>query len=445
MIRNLTTGKPSKVLFFFALPMLLGNIFQQVYNIADSVIVGNFVGSDALAAVGGTFSIVYLAIGIATGASTGCSIIISQAFGAGNMRKVKSSITTALISVTCLGALMTILFFFFLKPLLTLLGTPDKIFNASYNFISIVFFGCIFVFVYNCLAAIFNALGDSKIPLIFLIFSTVLNVILDILFVVKMNIGTNGAGYATLISQVLAAISLFIYFLFRFKKIKCEGEVKLFDIKIAREMFGIALPSIIQQTMVSIGMMAVQGLVNSHGTNMVAGYTAATKIDSIAIMPMLNISIALSTYTAQNIGARNIKRVEQGFRASIMLVAVFSIIISILLVVCGDVFVKLFISTNTNQEVIRFGSEYFKIVSVFYILMGVMFCSNGVLRGLGFMKIFMTCTIFNLASRIIFAYALTPFLGYKAIYWALPIGWLIGGMISFVFVVRGKWKAKYIT
>jgi len=444
MTNNLTQGKPSKVLFFFALPMLLGNIFQQLYNLADSIIVGKFNGSDALAAVGGTFPITFLAIGIATGASTGCSIIISHAFGAGDRKKVLTGISTAIISVSSIGLFIFISSFVFLKPLLKFLNTPEQIFDASYSYLRIVFMGCFFLFLYNCLTAVFNALGDSKTPLKFLMFSTLINIVLDLLFVVKFNMGTDGAGYATLISQSLSAISLFVYFLRKVKDIKADETPKMFDKIIAKEMFLFAIPSIIQQTMVSIGMMAVQGLVNSYGKDMVAGYTAATKIDSIAVMPMINISVALSTYTAQNIGAKNIERVKQGFFAALKMAVIFALFISAILVLFGNNFIQFFIDSKSSRDVITYGSDYFHIVSIFYFIMGIMFCSSGILRGIGAMKVFMICSFVNIVSRIAFAYLLSPILGYKAIFWALPIGWFLGGLISTLYIKKGTWKNKFL-
>lgn len=445
MVTNLTEGKPSKVLFFFTLPMLLGNIFQQLYNLADSLIVGRVVGPDGLAAVGGSFAISFLAIGIATGASQGCSIIISQCFGAKDYNKMKTGFTTALIAVTSMGLLIMIASFFFLKPLLTLLKTPNDIFADTLSYVRIVFIGCIFLFAYNCLTAIFNALGDSKTPLKFLIASTILNIILDIIFVAFMNMGVNGAAIATLIAQILSAVGLFLYFMKKLKTLPGEKSTTLFDTVILKNMLRIAIPSIIQQSMVSIGMMAVQGLVNSFGKEMVAGYTAATKIDSIAVMPMINIGIALSSYTAQNLGADKPERVKKGYHASVRLVLIFAVIISALIYIFGRYFVAAFIDSNVGSTAISYGLEYLQIVSVFYVIMGFMFITGGVLRGAGDMKIFMLSTLVNIISRIAFAYIFVPIIGHTAIFWSLPVGWLLAGTISFTRYISGKWKRKSIS
>ncbi|MFA5659638.1 MAG: MATE family efflux transporter, partial [Oscillospiraceae bacterium] len=396
MITNLSVGKPAKVLFLFTLPMLLGNVFQQLYNISDSIIVGNYVGEDALAAVGSTFVLVFLTIGIAIGSSTGSSIVISQAFGSGDMKKVRSGITTALISVTLLGFVISASGLFLLKPLLELLNTPAENFSAAYGYILIIFFGCPFMFLYNCLTAVFNALGDSKTPLKFLIFSTLTNIGLDLLFVINFNMETKGVGYATIIAQGLSAIGLLLFFLYKINRMNLGEKGKLFDFKILKEMTSYAIPSVIQQSIVATGMMAVQGLVNSYGQEMMAGYAAATKIDSIAVMPMLNISTALSTYSAQNLGAKKLERIKQGHFAALKLILFFAIMTSIVVAFFGEAFVNLFMDSEVSKEAIRLGTEYLKIVSVFYFLMGIMFAANGVLRGIGFMKLFMLTTLINL-------------------------------------------------
>lgn len=443
MITSLTEGKPSKVLFFFTLPMLFGNIFQQLYNLADSLIVGRIVGSDGLAAVGASFAITFLSIGIATGASQGCAIIISQCYGARDFKKMKSGFSTALISVISLGVLMTIASYFFLEPLLKLLKTPDDIFDSSLSYIKIIFIGSMFVFAYNGLAAIFNAIGDSKTPMNFLIFSTILNIILDITFVGGFKMGVSGAAYATLISQILSTVGLFIYFIIKLKGMGLDDEpAKLFDTAILKNMIRIAVPSIIQQSMVSTGMMAVQGLVNSFGTNMVAGYTAATKIDSLAIMPILNIGIALSSYTAQNLGAKITVRVQQGYVAALKMIAIFSVVVSVLIFVFGKYFINMFMDSGTSSEAITRGIQYLQVVSIFYFLFGIMCITNGILRGAGDMKAFMTSTLVNIASRIIFAYVLSPIMGYRSIFWSIPLGWGLAAAISFIRYKSGKWKDK---
>lgn len=441
MVTSLTEGKPAKALFFFTLPMLLGNVFQQLYNIADSVIVGQIVGKGGLAAVGASFGVTFLSIGIATGASQGCAIIISQCFGAKDYKKVKSGLSTAMISVIVLGAIMWIASLFFLRPLLTLLQTPPDIYESSYAYARIVFMGCIFMFTYNSLAAIFNALGDSKTPLKFLIASTLLNIVLDLVFVGGLKMGVSGAAIATLIAQVLSAIGLFIYFLIKIKSFGFgEEKAPIFDGIQLKNMVRIAIPSMIQQSMVSIGMMAVQRLVNSFGTDMTAGYTAATKVDSIATMPMLNIGIALSTYTAQNLGASNPLRVKQGYHAALKIAAIFCVVMTAAILIFGRFFVFAFIDSSTGAASIAYGTEYLQVVSIFYFLFGIMCITNGVLRGAGDMKPFLIATLVNIFARIVFAYALAPIMGYKSIFWSIPLGWLLSSFVCVTRYFSNKWN-----
>lgn len=443
MTKNLTYGNTTKVLLLFALPMMLGNLFQQIYNLADSIIVGNYVGSDALAAVGGTFPVTFLVTAIATGASTGCAIVISQVYGAGKKEKVDKSIVTSIMIIALLGLIVMIGSLIILKPLLILLGTPSDIFESTYNYLRIVFCGCFFIYIYNCLTAIFNALGDSKTPLFFLVFSTVLNIILDLLFVGKLNMGTNGAAYATLIAQSCATLGIIAYFVFRFRYLFNLKIFKLIDLHTAKEMVVYAIPSTIQQTVVSIGMLAVQGVVNSFGTNFVASYSASTKIDAIAILPILSLSTALSTFTAQNLGAKNKARVKEGYRSATIVSCLLSVIFSTVLIIFGKLFMSLFIEKNSDLSIIQYGEDYFKIVSIFYIVLAVMFCTNGFHRGIGNLKIFMLSTAVNMALRISLAYFLKDWLSYKSIFWAISISWIAGAAVSFIFYKKGNWEKKF--
>ena len=314
---------------------------------------------------------------------------------------------------------------------------PDVIFNDCYNYLKIVFSGCIFLYIYNALTAVFNALGDSKSPLKFLITSTSLNIILDIIFVKFFNFGTNGVAIATLITQISAAVGLTIYFIINIPKIKLKKPDKLFSFTIAKEMLFIAVPSIFQQLIVALGIIAVNGFVNSYGKVFIAGFTSATKIDAIVIMPMITISLALSTFTAQNLGAKKYDRIKQGFSITLKLAMIFAVLTSILLFFFGKYGIGLFVSLD-NHKVIDYGTEYFKIVSIFYIIIAVMFSSNGTLRGLGKMKIFMISSALNIILRTIFAYALKPYLGYMAILWAIPFGWFISAVFSFTYLHKAK-------
>ncbi|MDD4571996.1 MAG: MATE family efflux transporter [Clostridia bacterium] len=448
MIKDLTVGKPTKVLFFFTLPMLLGNIFQQLYNVVDSIVVGRFVGADALAAVGAAFPVVFLALAITMGTSMGCSVVISQYFGSHQYKKLKSAITTTLIAGVGVGAILTIIGLLVYKPLLALLQTPNNIIGDAYTYLYIYFFGLIAFFLFQSLSSVFSALGDSKTPLYFLIVSTTINIVLDFYFVLSLGMGVAGVAIATVIAEVVAAIGLFIKLKLYFKKLvfnEDEAEVKaeIFDLPILKQMATIAVPSVIQQSLVCIGIMAIQGLVNSYGSNVIAGYTAATRIDTIAMMPMMNISMAISTYTAQNIGAGKIERIRQGFNAGVKMMLVFGIFITAVIFLFGSNLMGLFVDmSKTDPQVVQIGINYLQVVSVFYILMGTLFSANGVLRGAGDMRFFMFSTILGFGTRIAAAYVLAAFIGVAAIWWSVVIGWLAGAIIAVWRYKSGLWQDK---
>ena len=445
MNKDMTIGNPSKILFFFALPMVAGNILQQLYNIIDSIIVGNFVSSDALASVGASYPITFVLITIANGCSIGCSVVISQYYGGRDIAKVKASIYTSIIFITLFSLLIMLLGILFCNDILSLMNTPANIFSDSCMYMKIYFMGVIFLFIYNIVTASFNALGNSKTPLKFLFLSSILNVLLDLLFVTKFNMGVSGAAYATLISQIVSAILSLFFLLKTLKTMECTVATKFFDKAILKNISKIAIPSILQQSIVSVGNLFVQGLVNSYGSAVIAGYAVATKIDSLTILPMANMSNAVSTFTGQNIGAHKAQRINKGYKGALIMIAFFSAFAFIILFFFGNNLIGLFVdSTTSNIEVITIGTQYLKIVSIFYFFMGLMVITNGVLRGSGEMKIFLGSTITNLSTRIIFSYGLAFIIGQCAIWWAVPLGWIFASTISVIGYKSGKWKNKSI-
>ena len=312
MIKNLTEGRPLKLLFFFSLPMLLGNLFQQLYNMVDSIVVGNFVGAEALAAVGASFPVVFLAVALAAGLSMGCNVVISQLFGANRIREMKVTISTALLGQFFLSLAIMIAGGLLSPAILRLLKTPANIMADSRTYLQIYFCGAVFLFIYNTLNGIYNALGDSKTPLYFLMFSTLANIALDLLFVIRYQMGVAGVAWATLIAQGICAGLSFLILLIRLKKLPDEEDApelnaRLFDFSAVKRIARVGVPSMIQQSIVSFSMLLMQGLVNSYGALFIAGYTAATKIDSLAMLPNMNFSNAMSSYTARisGPGSRN--------------------------------------------------------------------------------------------------------------------------------------------
>lgn len=442
MNKDMTYGNPSKILFYFALPMVLGNILQQLYNIVDSMIVGNFVGADALAAVGASYPITFVLITVSNGCGIGCGVVISQFYGGKLMNKVKTSIFTSMVFISFFSFLIMIFGIIFCNNILSLMNTPDAIFTDSSIYIKIYFMGVVFLFLYNIINSSFNALGNSKTPLKFLLFSSFLNIVLDLLFVVKFNAGVAGAAIATLISQGLSAFLSLLSLLISLNNIKCPIKTKIFDFSILKNISKIAVPSILQQSIVSIGNLFVQSLVNSYGTVVIAGYAAAVKIDSITILPMANMSNAVSTFTGQNIGAHKEERIYHGYKAALIMIGIFCAFIICILFMFGHKLIGLFVDPSANSGVIDVGTQYMKIVSVFYFFMGLMVITNGVLRGSGDIKVFLASTITNLSTRVIFAYVLAFFIGASAIWYAVPLGWIFASIVSVTRYRSNKWLNK---
>lgn len=423
MVKNLTEGRPLNLLFFFALPMVAGNLFQQLYNMVDTAVVGKFVGEDAVAAVGSSFPIVFLSVAVASGLSMGCTVVVSQLFGAGRIHEMKTTISTAIISLGVLGLLIMGLGTLLAGPLLQLLGTDPDIMADSRTYLQIYFGGAVFLFLYNTLNGIYNAQGDSKTPLIFLMISSLTNIVLDLLFVIRFGMGVAGVAWATLIAQGLCAVASLLVLLRRMRRMPCEPEkqgvkLPLFHMVAVKRIAQIGLPSMLQQSLVSLSMMMMQGLVNSFGKVLVAGYTAATKIDSLAMLPNMNISNAMSSFTAQNIGAGKYERVKEGLKACLLMVAVFSLLITVIIFLFGNQLLSLFLDPGDASGAMGYGLAYMHTVSLFYILMGLLFVPNGMLRGAGDMAAFTFSSMANLFSRVGIAYALvylTP-LGANAIW-----------------------------
>ena len=436
MIKDMTIGKSSKILIAFAIPMMLGNIFQQAYSIIDSIIVGNFVGSSALASVGATYPITFVLITIANGASIGCAVIISQYFGSQNISKMKTAIYTSLISITVLGLILTLIGIILNKSFLNLLATPRDIFDDSYDYLHIYFLGIIFLFVYNICNSVFNALGNAKLPLYFLIFSSILNVFLDLLFVIKFNLSVKGVAYATFLSQGIACIFSFIYLLKELKVFKNVEKSNFFDFRTLKPISKVALPSMLQQSIVSFGNLLLQSLVNSYGTVVIAGFSIATKIDSIIILPMVSLSNAISTFAGQNIGAKKINRVREGYKTSIIIILIFCIITSSIIFLFGNNITSLF---SRNEDIINISIQYLKIVSSFYFFMGLMVITNGVLRANKDMKFFLLSTTINFSTRVIFAYILSFIVTQKFIWFSIPLGWLFASTTSILRYKSDKW------
>lgn len=440
MTKDMTEGKPSLVLIRFALPMILSGIFQQLYNVVDSIVAGKYAGVDALAAVGASYPIAMLFIAIATGSGLGCAVIVSQLFGAKKYLSMKSAIITSLISIVILAVIVMFFGILFCNNLISLLNTPENIFNDSALYLRIYIYGIMFLFLYNISTSIYNGLGDSKTPLYFLIFSSCLNIFLDILFVKEFNMGVAGVAWATFIAQGISSILALGNLIRRLSKIKVDEEYKKFDITLLKHMGRIALPSIFQQSTIAIGQLGVQVLVNSFGSVVIAGYSAAIKIDSFFKVPVQTMGNAVSSFSAQNYGAEKYDRINDGYKSAIKVMLLYSLIAIVIVFTFGNMLIGLFTSGDTSAEVISVGVQYMRIVSAFYMIFSIMLVGNGVLRGTGCMKAFTVSTFVDLVIRVGSSYALAYYIDYNAIWWAISIGWTVGMIITTYFFIKGNWR-----
>ncbi|MCM1106975.1 MAG: MATE family efflux transporter [Blautia sp.] len=436
---SMTEGNPVRCMLAFAIPMILGNLFQQLYNIMDSVIVGKLVGADALAAVGASTAITMLFVMVAIGTGIGCSVVISQLFGAEQMEKMKTAISTALTAILVFSLVLSLLGRLLSRGILTLMGTPADIFGQALTYLNIYFYGFFFLFLYNAFSAVFNALGDSRKPLYFLLFSSVLNIGLDLLFVGTFRWGVAGAAWATLLAQAVSAVLSFIVLWVKLRHI-ASGSYQRFDGGMLLNMTRVAIPTIVQQSMVSIGMLLIQSVVNRFGSVFLAGYTAAVRIDGIAIVPMVNAGNAVSTFVAQNMGAKKPERAKQGYHIGFAMAVGIGALIGVLLFFFGNAAVGAFMDAATDAASIKIGVQYLSVVSMFYFVMGAMNTTNAVLRGAGDMGWFMAITLVNLLVRVSLTYLFADVTAGMIIMWANPIGWSVGLAIGYFRYRQGKWK-----
>lgn len=446
MKQTMLNGSPAKSMILFALPMIIGQIFQQVYSMVDSIIVGKFRGEESLAAVGASTVVCFVFLGIAIGLSIGCGVVISQFFGAGKISKMKTALFTAIISMLAISLILTLIGLFVAEPILRLLNTPENIFENALIFLKIYILGLFSIFLYNICNSIFNALGKSMITLVFLICSSILNVILSFFLVLKLGMGVNGVAWATFIAQTVAGISSFIALMIYIKKIGPEEKYKYFDKNLLPLMGKIAIPSMVQQTVVSVGFLFFQALINGYGVAVVAGYTAASRLDSMGIIPLLSVGNAVSTFTAQNMGAQKLDRIKKGFKAALMLSVGISLVITFVLLVFGKHLVGIFMDSGDSAQAINIGVQYIRTVGMFYVVCGLMNVTTSVLRGAGDINYSLLSVVMNFVLRIIAAYILAAiFVGSSAaIWWSTPFGWLIGFVVSYLRFRTGKWKLKSV-
>lgn len=442
MNRDLTTSDPTKVLLKFCIPLFGSIIFQQLYNIADSLVAGKFIGNDALAAVGNSYEITLIFIAFAFGCNIGCSVISAQLFGAKKYKELKTAVYSSLIVCAVLCAVLMLFGLIFCGSLLNLINTPDEVFADSKLYLDIYICGLPFMFFYNIATGIFSALGDSKTPFFFLMCSSVANIGVDILFVAVFDMGVAGVALATLICQGISCILAVAVVFMRFAKIKTEGRVQIFSWDCVKQFAVVAIPSILQQSFISIGNIIIQSVINSFGTAAMAGYSAAVKLNNMVVTSLTTLGNGISSFTAQNLGAKKYSRINLGWKAGLKIVFVLCVPIVLVYWIFSSGILYLFLESPTGESV-DVGVSFLRIISPFYFVVAAKLVTDGVLRGAGLMKKFMAATFTDLIIRVVLALVLSQTsLGITGIWCAWPVGWSTSTIMSIAFFKTTKWGAK---
>lgn len=440
MNKDLTSGKPSSVLWKFCLPLFGSIIFQQLYNIADSFVAGKFIGNDALAAVGNSYEITLIFIAFAFGCNIGCSVVVSNFFGAKKYGEMKTSVYTSLIAGGVLCGVLMLFGSIFCGGLLRLINTPENIFADSKLYLDIYIYGLPFVFFYNIATGIFSALGDSKTPFVFLACSSVANIGMDILFVAAFKMGVAGVAWATFLCQGVSCVLAVLFVVLRLKKIGAGEKTKLFSFAILGKVAVIAVPSILQQSFISVGNIVIQSVINTFGSEVMAGYSAAVKLNNMVVTSLTTLGNGISNYTAQNMGAGKHARVKQGFRAGLAIVWIICVPVCALYLIAGKYLMYAFLD-DVSGAALKTGLTFLRVISPFYFVIAAKLVADGVLRGSGMMKQFMIATFTDLILRVALAevLALTP-LGTTGIWMAWPCGWCVSAALSIIFYRGGAWN-----
>ena len=440
MNKDLTVGKPAAVLWRFCLPLFGSIIFQQLYNIADSWVAGRFVGQDALAAVGNSYEITLIFIAVAFGCNIGCSVIVSHLFGAEEYGKMKTAVYTATISTGILCLALMVLGLLGCDRLLHLIHTPAEVYGDSRIYLDIYIWGLPFVFFYNLSTGIFSALGDSRTPFWFLTVSSLSNIAMDIWFVTQFQMGVAGVAWATFICQGISSVLAVTVVILRLRKIPAEGRTSVFDPELLKQFARIAVPSIMQQSFISVGNILIQRVINGFGTDVMAGYSAAVKLNNLVITSFTTLGNGISNYGAQNIGAGKLERIKAGFASGIRMVWLICIPLVVLYCTCGRNLMEFFVEDAT-EAAMNSGIMFLRILSPFYFVISVKLVADGILRGAGMMRQFMGATFTDLILRVVLAFVLSQTaLGSNGIWCAWPIGWTTATILSVWFYKNGMWN-----
>lgn len=435
--KNLTEGKILKTMLIFALPMILGNLLQQVYNIADTMVVGRFLGAEALAAVGSAYTLMTFLTSVIIGLCMGSGAVFSIAYGAGNQQELKKSIWVSFVFVGIVTIVMNAAVFIWTGPILKLLQIPEEVYPLMYQYIRIIFSGILFVFLYNFFACLLRAVGNSVVPLWFLAVSSVLNIILDLWFVAGLGKGVEGAAAATVIAQMAAGIGIAVYTLWRVPVLRIEKQYMRMEKSILNRVMQYSVLTCAQQSVMNFGILMIQGLVNSFGTVIMAAFAVAVKIDTLAYMPAQEFGNAFSLFVSQNYGARKYERIRKASGMAVKVSVSFCLVISVIVWIFAAPLVEIFL-TDPQPAIVNAGVNYLHIEGVFYWGIGCLFLLYGLYRGVEKPVMSLVLTVISLGTRVALAYLLAPMpqFGVNAIWWAIPVGWILADVTGFVYYWR---------
>lgn len=444
MIGKLTEGNITRALIKFSIPMILGNLLQQLYNVADTFIVGHYIGTDALAAVGSSFTIMTFLTSIILGLCMGSGILFSMFYGAKQLDKMKTSFFVSFVGIGIFSIGLEIVCLLAIDLILNFMNIPRDIFTDTHQYLFIIFLGLVFTFIYNYFSSLLRALGNSKIPLIFLALASIINIGLDIYLVAEVAMGVAGAAVATLIAQAFSAIGIMLYVFLSQIELLPQRKHWHFEREIFEKIKAYSLLTCIQQSVMNFGILMIQGLVNSFGLVTMSAFAAAVKIDSFAYMPVQDFGNAFSTYIAQNKGAGLEERIHKGFKVAVVMASIFCIFISALVFIFADKLMLIFIESS-KSEIIYQGAQYLRIEGACYLGIGCLFLLYGYYRGVGKPGISVVLTVISLGTRVVLAYLLAPLFGTLAIWWAIPIGWFLADLIGIMYgLKKERWTNRYI-
>lgn len=436
---DLTQGKIGKSLLLFSLPMIFGNMLQQLYNVADTLIVGKTIGATALAAVGSSYSLMVLLTSAILGLCIGSGVVFAQLYGAKRMDDLKISMFNSFVFILIVSVLINIISYRLLERFIVWLNIPAEAVADTREYLSIIFTGIIAVYLYNYFAAVLRSMGNTMVPLIFLAVSAITNIVLDIVFIVRFRMGVAGAAWATVIAQVLSAVCITIYFFTQARHLCPSQEHMRYDKNLLSFVMVNSSLTAFQQSIMNFGILMVQGLVNSFGFYVSAAFAAVVKIDAFAYIPAQDFGNAYSTFIAQNFGARKPDRIQKGSKAAVAISALFCVIASACVYVFARPLMMLFVNAS-ETEIIQIGIRYLHIEGACYLGIGILFLLYGFYRGIGRSTMSIVLTVISLGSRVLLAYVLSaiPQIGLVGIWWAIPIGWLLADTVGILYFFARK-------